>query len=372
MMQEDQGKSPVYFMNMRADRSENIPEKFLRLLKRAGLETLHLSKQYVAIKLHFGERGNMAYLRPQYARALCERIKAFGGKPFLTDANTLYVGSRKDALEHLDTAFENGYSPFGTGVQVLIADGLKGTDDVEVPVPKGKHFQHALIGRAVMDADVLISLSHFKAHESTGVGGAIKNIGMGCGSRAGKMAMHNAGKPHVIETQCIQCAYCTKECAHDAIGFPEAAAYIDHGICVGCGRCLGACPVDAIVPPRDGSNNDLTEKIAEYTAAILQDRPHFHIVVATDISPFCDCHSENDTPVIPNVGIFASMDPVAVDVAAAEACLKQPVIQGSYLDPCPAGEDYFQRMHPSTDWRHGYRYAEALGLGKQAYDLIEI
>ena len=179
-------------------------------------------KKYVAIKIHFGEPGNLSYLRPNYAKTVADIVKDLGGKPFLTDCNTLYVGGRKkNALDHIDTAYLNGFSPFSTGCHVIIADGLKGTDEVLVPVSGGKYVKEAKIGRAVMDADVFISLTHFKGHEITGFGGALKNIGMGCGSRAGKMEMHSAGKPYVIQEQCVGCRVCAKSCAHDAISFTD-------------------------------------------------------------------------------------------------------------------------------------------------------
>ena len=173
---------------------ENQQQKLERLIKTAGIEQIDFKRKYAAIKIHFGELGNLAFLRPNYSRTVADVIKSLGGRPFLTDCNTLYVGGRKNALDHLETAYINGYSPFSTGCHILIADGLKGTDEALVPVEGGRYVKEAKIGRAVMDADIIISLNHFKGHELTGFGGAIKNIGMGCGSRAGKMEMHSSGK----------------------------------------------------------------------------------------------------------------------------------------------------------------------------------
>lgn len=364
--------SKVYYASMRASANESIPKKFSRLLVEAGIKRIPWRDQFTAIKIHFGEAGNLAYLRPQYARIVADQIKALGGKPFLTDCNTLYVGSRKHALEHLDTAYQNGYSPFSTGVQILIGDGLKGTDDVAVPIQGGRHFQECRIGRAVVDADAIISLSHFKLHESTGVGGALKNLGMGCGSRAGKMAMHSAGKPQVKPEKCIGCGRCSRECAQSAIEFIEGKARINHQNCVGCGRCIGVCPKDAIRGAGDETNDILNEKIAEYTKAVVAGKNCFHILIATDISPFCDCHSENDTPILPNIGLFASKDPVALDLACAEKCLQASTLPGSALEGVPVGTDYFTAMHPTTNWRHSMEYAAQLGLGKLEYQLIDI
>lgn len=177
--------------------------------------------KFVAIKMHFGELGNLAFLRPNYAKAVADLCKEQGGLPFLTDCNTLYPGSRKNALEHLECANLNGFNSISTGCQIIIGDGLRGTDEVEVPVVNGEYCQTALIGHAIMDADIFISLSHFKGHEATGFGGALKNIGMGCGSRAGKMKQHASGKPAVNEELCRGCRRCAKECGSDAITYPN-------------------------------------------------------------------------------------------------------------------------------------------------------
>ena len=187
-------KAKVYFTDFRASLNQNLLQKLEKLVVKAGIEQLDFQNKFAAIKIHFGEPGNLAYLRPNYAKVIVDLVKRNGGRPFLTDCNTLYVGRRKNALDHLDAAYENGYNPFATGCHVIIADGLKGTDEALVPVPDGKYVKEAKIGRAIMDADIFITLTHFKGHEATGFGGTFKNIGMGCGSRAGKMEMHNAGK----------------------------------------------------------------------------------------------------------------------------------------------------------------------------------
>lgn len=186
-------KSKVYFTDFRAKFGEGLPSKLKRLIKAAGIGNIDMDGKFVAIKMHFGELGNISYLRPNYAKAVADTVKELGGKPFLTDCNTMYPGSRKNALEHLECAWENGFTPLTVGCPVIIGDGLKGTDDIEVPVCGGEYVKNAKIGRAIMDADVFISLTHFKGHEMTGFGGAIKNIGMGCGSRAGKTEQHSNG-----------------------------------------------------------------------------------------------------------------------------------------------------------------------------------
>lgn len=372
-------KSKVYFTNLRATPNMNLLQKLERLVKKAGIEQIDFSGKFTAIKIHFGEPGNLAFLRPNYAKVIADIIKNRDGKVFLTDCNTLYVGRRKNALEHLDAAYENGYNPLTTGCQVIIGDGLKGTDEAYVPVTCGEYVREAKIGQAVMDADIIVSLNHFKGHELTGFGGALKNIGMGCGSRAGKMEMHSDGKPSVASEVCVGCGACSKICAHSAITVNDKKASIDHTNCAGCGRCIGTCHYNAITAAWDESNDILNKKIAEYAWAVLHSRPHFHISLVIDVAPFCDCHSENDVPIIPDIGMFASFDPVALDIACADMANQAPVIAGSYLeeqlknqDGRHGKHDHFKATHPETNWLACVNHAEKIGLGKKTYELIEV
>ena len=365
--------SKVYFTNFLSTQRENLPMKLKRLVKTAGmLEGIEFEKKYCAIKIHFGEPGNMAYLRPNYAKVIADLVKSQGGKPFLTDCNTLYVGRRKNALDHLEAAYENGYNPFTTGCHIIIGDGLKGTDETLVPID-GDYVKEAKIGSAVMDADVLISMNHVKGHVCAGFGGALKNIGMGCGSRAGKMEMHSAGKPHIRQDRCVGCGICQKNCAHSAITIENKKASIDHNKCVGCGRCLGLCPMDAVASASDESNDILCRKIAEYTYAVVKDKPHFHISFVMDVSPHCDCHPYNDAPIVPDVGMFASFDPVALDMACAEAVSRQVAAPGSALAEAELDlGDNFTNANPDTRWMAALEHGEKLGLGTREYELIEI
>ncbi len=367
-------KAKVYFTDLHTGLDTNLLLKLKKLITTAGMDQLPLAGAYTAIKIHFGEPGNLAYLRPNFSKVLVDFIKERGGKVFLTDCNTLYVGGRKNALDHMDAAYENGYNPFATGCHVIIADGLKGTDEVLIPVEGGEYVKEAKIGRAVMDADVLVTLNHFKGHEATGFGGALKNIGMGCGSRAGKMEMHSSGKPFVEQSACIGCGRCAKVCAHSAISFSNKKASINHDRCVGCGRCIGVCPTDAVAAAGDEANDILNKKIAEYSLAVLQGRPHFHVSLVVDVSPYCDCHAENDLPIIPDVGMLASFDPVALDMACADLCNQQPVMPGGRLEKMhrQQSQDHFCANHPETDWRVCLDHAQALGIGTKEYELITI
>ena len=369
--------SKVFFCDLRASFRENLPQKLARLCKAAGIGQIDFSGKYTAIKMHFGEPGNLAFLRPNWAKVVADLVIKAGGKPFLTDCNTLYPGGRKNGLDHLSAAYENGFSPLSTGCHVIIADGVKGTDEVYVPVEGAQYIQDAKIGRAIMDADIFISLNHFKGHEATGFGGALKNISMGCGSRAGKMEMHSDGKPEVQQDSCVGCGLCTRACAHDALHVLDGKASIDHNRCVGCDRCIALCPTESIQIDAASSNALLNCKIAEYAKAVLAGRPHFHISLVLDVSPNCDCHSENDYPIVPNVGMFASFDPVAIDRACADAVNAAPALPGSALfDPNPHAEaddpDHFHRAHPDTDWIVALEHAQALGLGSMDYELVRI
>ncbi len=225
-------KSKVFFTDMTVTDEENTQAKLKRLIRAAGFATIDFKRKYAAIKIHFGELGNLSYLRPNYAKTVVDLVKEEGGKAFLTDSNTLYVGYRRNALDHMDTAYTNGFSPFSTGCHIIIADGLKGSDEVAVPVPNGELVKNAKIGRAIVDADVLISLTHFKCHEMTGIGGALKNIGMGSGSRAGKMDQHSCGKLAVDQRLCIGCGKCVKTCAVAAPKMAQGKASIDPALCV--------------------------------------------------------------------------------------------------------------------------------------------
>ena len=361
--------SKVYFTTFRTTLRENLQQKLNRLMLTAGMDQIDFENKYVAVKLHFGEPGNLAYLRPNYARTVVDLIKQLGGKPFLTDCNTLYVGGRKNALDHLESAYQNGFNPYNLGCHLLIADGLKGTDDIDVPVD-GEYVKSAKIGRALMDADIVISLTHFKGHEATGFGGAIKNIGMGGGSRAGKMEMHSAGKPIVNQEKCIGCNACAKACAHGASILENRKMHIYLDKCLGCGRCIGVCPVDAIDAANDESTTVLNCKMAEYTKAILQDRPNFHISLICDVSPVCDCYGVNDVPIISDIGMLASFDPVALDLACADLCNKMP--RNEVHEFAENDSDLFHALHTVTDWRAQISHGVKIGLGTDSYELIEI
>jgi len=378
--EENVDKAKVFFTDFRTRAfGDGLPTKLKKMIRKAGIGDIDMEGRFVAIKLHFGELGNVSYLRPNYSKAVADVVKELGGKPFLTDCNTMYPGKRKNALEHLECAWENGFTPLTVGCPILIGDGLKGTDDILVPVKGGEYVKEAKIGRAVMDADVFISLTHFKGHEATGFGGTIKNIGMGCGSRAGKAEQHSDSIATINPELCKGCRTCLKECANGALDFDDVLkkASVNEN-CVGCGRCLGACNFDAIAFGFDAAVKSLNCRMAEYTKAVVDGRPHFHISLVVDVSPNCDCHGENDVPILPNIGMFASFDPLALDQACVDACLKTKPLPGSQLAENMARLDFvdlmdhFSNSTPESEWKTCLAHAEKIGLGTREYELIVV
>ncbi len=367
--------SKVYFSDMHIHPGDSQLKKLERLIVKAGIDEIDFTDKYVAVKIHFGEWGNMAFLRQQYAKIVCDHIKSRGGKPFLTDCNTLYAGYRHNALDHLDAAYMNGYNPLATGVHTIIADGLRGTDERIIPVEGGEYIKEAKIGAAVAEADIIVSLTHFKGHCNAGFGGVIKNIGMGCGSKHGKMEMHTSGTPYIAASRCIGCGMCVKNCINDGVHVIDGKAVIDEEKCLGCGHCFAFCPKGAINCKWDEAKPVMNRKIAEYTKAAINGKPAFHISFAVDVSPNCDCDGGNDIPVVPDIGIFAGFDPVAVDMACIDAVNSQKIIPGScaYKDGHPhENTDVFKIVHPDTDWMSALEHAEKIGVGKREYELVTV
>ena len=366
--------SDVYFTDFRNPLGSSMLDKMIKLAKKAGIDDIDFKDKFVAVKLTFGEWGNVAFVRHQFAKVLCDYIKSKGGMPFLTDCNTLYPGFRNQALKHLDAAYMNGFSPLSTGVHTIIADGLRGTEEREVPVKNGVLCKTAKIGSAIVEADIIISLTHFKGHVVTGYGGVMKNIGMGSGSKHGKMDMHSSGAPAVDANKCIGCGMCVKNCDNDGIEIVDKKAVIKEANCVGCGHCLAFCPKGALNCSWKGAPADVYKKIAEYTQAVIQDKPNFHISFVKDVSPFCDCDCGNDAPVVPDIGVFAGKDPVAIDQACVDAVNKAPIFENSHIGAHAHDKehDVGHLVSPNCDWEAGFDHAEKIGLGSRSYRLITL
>ena len=363
----------VFFADLRATSQLNMLDKLELLIKKAGIESIEFKKKFTALKIHFGEPGNLAYIRPNYAARISHFLKARGSHVYLTDANTLYKGRRSNAVDHLQSALENGFNAFSAGANVIIADGVKGTDFREIRIDQ-KNCKIAKIGSAIADADIIISLNHVKGHELTGLGGCLKNLGMGSASIGGKLELHSSSKPQIVTAKCTSCGMCVKNCAYQAVNLgKDKKAEIDYSKCTGCGQCIAVCMFDSAIPKWDGAA--VHEKISEYTLAVLKGKSHFHINFIMKVSPNCDCWNTNDMPIVPDIGILASFDPVAIDRASIDLVNDAAIMKGSVIDgKVKEGEkhDKFTLAQPHTDWRLGLDYAEKIGLGSQKYELIKV
>ena len=361
--------SKVYFAGI-GGKGKSLLKKTQSLFDAAGFGSIIKKGDFVAIKLHFGDKGNTAYLPPIFVRAVVERVKACGGKPFLTDANTLYVGSRSNAVDHIVTAIENGFDFAVAGAPIVIADGISGKDYVTVGID-GKHFDEVKIGSAAYHADAMMVLSHFKGHELTGFGGALKNIGMGLGSRSAKQMMHSDVLPFVHQNKCTGCVECSRWCPAKAIKFVEKKAVIVPEKCLGCGECVATCTTGAIEISWKTEPHVIQEKIVEHVKGAVKDKGKkvglFNFLM--NITPDCDCYGWNDAPIVPDIGILASRDPVAIDKSSVDLVNNAQGLKGSRLKDIDS-KDKFGSV-TDIDWRPQISYAEELGLGTAEYELIE-
>jgi len=370
--------STVYHIDLRATFQESLPEKLGRLAVTAGLDSILEERELTAVKIHFGEKGNTAFINPVFVRKIIEQIKETGASPFLTDTNTLYAGTRSDTPSHLTTAFENGFAYSVVGAPVVIADGLRGRSDEEVEV-NAKHVQTAYIGTDIYHADAMVVVSHFKGHELSGFGGALKNLGMGCASRRGKLAQHSTVSPKIKRKKCIGCGMCITHCPVEAITMDDVdgkkKATINPDTCVGCGDCIIVCPTGAVLIQWNQSVPTFLETMMEYAKAALtgKEGKTLFINFITDVSPLCDCIGHSDVPIVPNIGILASTDPVAIDQACVDLINAQTANPGCSLKVNTGpGEDKFKGLHPNVDWPLQLIHAEELGLGSRTYELVKL
>ena len=366
--------SRVYFADMRASHKENLFDKISKLLSLAGMNQHIAAGDLTAVKIHFGEKGNSAFIRPIFARRVVEEIKKLGAQPFLTDSSTLYPGERKEAVSALTCAIENGFGYACTGAPLIISDGLRGVTETEVAVD-GELLKNVYIGSEIVESDSLVCLTHFKCHELTGFGGAIKNLGMGCASRKGKLVQHSTVAPKVADEYCTGCGICLKGCAHDAIAVIEGKATIDPNLCVGCSRCITVCPAKAVKIQWNEAADLVMKKMAEYAKGALTGKQGKTIFISfiTQVSPACDCYGHADAPIVNDIGICASIDPVAIDQACADLVNAALGNEGSALkNGHEAGGDKFRGVSPDIPWEVQLEHGEKVGLGNRKYELVRI
>lgn len=366
--------STVYVADLRTGSKENLFDKIGRLMENCDLGSRIAAGDLVAIKLHFGERGNHGFIRPVFLRRVVAEVRRRDALPFLTDSSTLYPGERKEAVSALRCAIENGFAYATVDAPLIMLDGLRGHTAVEVPVA-GELLKKVSIGTEIVEADALVTVSHFKCHELTGFGGALKNLGMGCASREGKMQQHSTVGPVVSARRCTACGRCVASCAHDAISFPEGAARIDPQRCVGCAHCVTACPEQAINIQWNEASDLVMRKMAEYALGAVTGKAGkcLFLNFITQVSPACDCYGYSDASIVNDIGVCASVDPVALDQACADlvngARGNHDTALKSGFEP---GGDKFRGVYPEIDWEVQLEHAEKVGLGSRRYELVRI
>jgi uncharacterized protein len=367
-------KSPVYFASLRAlSENESTIAKVQRLFDHAGFTGLIAPHDKTAIKLHFGETGNDGFISPVYVRQVVEKVKSCGGLPFLTDTNTLYMGSRSNAVEHIGTAILHGFDYAVAGAPIIIADGLNGKNVRRVEIKK-RHFTEVSIAGDIASADSLIVMSHFKGHIVSGFGGAIKNLAMGCATPQGKREQHNA-RPFTIPEKCTGCAACMKVCPNKAIRVKKKLSAIDPERCIGCFECMHVCPEHAIDIDWETEIPQFMERMVEHAYGAVQGKANkmgfMNFLIR--ITPDCDCFPFSDAPIVPDIGILASKDPVAIDAASFDLVNQQLGYTDSLLTAHHhKGGDKFRGVHSQTDGYRQVQYADEIGMGRSSYDLIRI
>ena len=366
----------VWFVPMRTQRKKSLIERVGTAVERSGLTAVIDEGDKVAIKVHFGEKGNTGFVSPLYIREIVRLVKEAGGKPFLTDANTLYSGMRDNAVDHLTCAIQNGFSYATVEAPLIIADGLSGREGEDIEISGTKHFESVRIGSAAVHADAMIVVSHVKGHGEAGFGGAFKNVGMGLGTRSAKQRMHSAIKPRVDQEKCTRCKRCSQWCPAHCIemgAIHNGKAFILEEECIGCGECVAACAYGAIKVNWDTDSSEFQEKIVEHTLGALKgkERKTIYVNFLTNITPECDCWSFSDAAIVPDIGILASRDIVAIDQASYDKVTKATGNALSVAEGMGAGTDKFMAMH-NVDVNVTMEYAEKLGMGTRQYVIKEI
>lgn len=355
-------KSRVYFTGISdKDGLDARLAKFSRLLLVEDHFKFINKKDRVAIKIHFGEEGNTGFVKPPFARLVVDKLKEKGVTPFLTDTNVLYKGRRTFTEEHIKLAHEHGFTLYSVGAPVVIADDIKSGGVADINVNEA-HVKTAKVAALFQDVNAIVSVAHFKGHLLAGFGGSLKNIGMGCASREGKLIQHSDKGFKLVVTSCTGCGACEKACPARAIMIIKGKASIDNSKCIGCAECIAVCPVEAIMPDWGMGELLVQEKMVEYAKAVIKGKPGKLIFInfAVKISKECDCFTENYPIISQDIGIFISSDPVSVDKASYDMVLKIN------------GKDVFKDAHPDIDGSKQLLHASKIGLGSLDYELISI
>jgi uncharacterized Fe-S center protein len=366
--------SPVYFASLRArDENTSTVAKVKKLFECAGFSSSIKKRDRTAIKLHFGEMGNDSYISPVFVRQVVEKVKECGALPFLTDTNTLYLGSRSNAVDHITTAILHGFDYAVVGAPVIIADGLCGKNLTRVTI-NGKHFKRVTIAGDIAAADSMVVMTHFKGHIVSGFGGAIKNLAMGCAPPEGKRDQHQA-HPYTLGERCIGCGKCAAICPKSAISVIKKKSAINRSLCIGCFECMTVCPEHAIDIDWATEVPRFVERLVEYASGVVRGKKGRigYISFLTRITPDCDCVPWSDAAIVPDIGILASRDPVAIDAASFDLVNGQTGFSDSLLHRHhKKGQDKFSGTWEETDGYRQIRYAEELGIGSSSYKLILI
>ena len=342
----------VYFIKW----DEN--EKFVELFQKAGLNKVIEKNDLVAIKTHMGEEGGTGFIKPVWIKKVVDEVKKLNGKPFITDTNTIYAGDRSNAIGHHMVAHKHGFTIDNVGAPVIIADGPKGLSSFEIKVP-GKILKKVKIAAGIYEANSMVVTSHFKGHLAAGFGGAIKNLSMGCATRLGKFEMHSGVMPNWKEENCIACGLCVKSCSHGAIVLDEKVITIFKDKCAGCGECVGACRYNALTLNWGKNTEAFQEKMAEYSYGATRGKRAIYINFLNHITLNCDCMGLDEKPLLDDIGILASLDPVAIDQACLDMIKEK------------AG-DVFKKERPHIDGEIQLKHAEKLGVGNRKYNLINL
>jgi len=347
---------------MERDNRGGLLQKCRKLAKLINMESSIEKGDTVAIKLHLGERYNPSYLSPAIAGFFVDLVKEYGGRPFVTDTTTLYRRARHTMFDYLETAARNGFTSQTMGCPVIIADGLKGQSGTVVQVESAQLLREVCVAEYIHDADVLVSLAHVTMHITVPLGASVKNVGMGCATKSSKIAMHTVGnKPTLDPQKCIKCGACIKMCPGEAYSFKNGVITVDPRKCVGCAGCIAVCEGGAIQIPWDAGKVQAT-LLDGYKAVVSTFSPDklFFFNFAINVRETCDCMGEALSNIVPDIGVLASRDAIAVDKAADDLIVAAPGNPNSILASVGAMEPGARKADAISDTARSEAYWEAV------------